>query len=312
MRDRKTPGPVPRRGMTPLVAVSVATLGQLAVSGVVVGCVYALAALGFNAVYNATGIINFAQGELVLWGGFLFYAGSQSLHLPLILSALLALAAIALIGALIQLGVVRQGRGSGHIGRGASLIGVALLSTAITAAVWGVDPLPVPEFTPGTPFSVDGVVVTQQQIWIVAMTFCVVFFLQVFFRRTTAGIAMRAASSNPDAARGVGVSVQQMALMAFVLAAVLGGIGGILITPLTGVAFSGGFALTLKGFTAAILGGLGNIVGAVVGGVALGLIESLSAAFISSGYQPAVPMAVLILVFLLRPGGILGVAVSRV
>lgn len=295
----------------PTVEIPFGTLGQLAVSGVAVGCVYALVALGFNAIFNATGIVNFAQGNLVLWGGFLFYAGTQTMKLPLVASALIALAGVALIGAVVQLGVVRPARGTGHIGRGASLIGVALLSEALTAMIWGVDALPVPEFTPGVPFSLGSVVITRQQIWIVAVTVIVVLCLQLFFRRTTAGIAMRAASLNPGAARGVGISVERMALLAFVLAAVLGGIGGILITPLTGVSVIGGFSFTLKGFTAAVLGGLGDMFGAILGGIVLGLIESLSAAFISSGYQPAVSMAVLILAFLLRPGGILGVAVSR-
>lgn len=298
--------------MTPILAVSTVTLEQLAVSGLVIGCIYALAGLGFNAIFNATGIINFAQGDFLVLGGFFFYAGSATFHLPLIPAVLFSLVIVSAIGAFVQLAIVRPGRGSGHIGRGASLIGVSLLVTAVTADVWGVNPLPVREFTPGKPYFLGEVVITRQQVWIVGVTLVVVIALQLFFQRTTAGIAMRAASLNPDAARGVGVSVQRMALFAFILAAALGSIGGILITPLTSVSYNTGFALTIKGFTAAILGGLGSMYGAVVGGVTLGLIESLSAAYITSGYQQAVPMAVLILVFLLRPGGILGTSVSRV
>lgn len=294
-----------------MVAVSLLTLEQLAVSGVVVGCVYALVALGFNAIFNATGIINFAQGEFVLLGGFLFYAATTSFELPLIPAIMVALAIIAVVGAAIQLAVVRPSRGAGHIGRGASLIGVSLLVVAVTGAIWGVNPLPVREFTPSAPIILGGVVITRQQIWIVGITLVVVLLLQLFFQRTTAGIGMRAASLNPDAARAVGVSVQRMALLAFVLAAVLGGIGGVLLTPLTGVSSTAGLTFTLKGFSAAILGGFGNMTGAVIGGITLGLIESLSAAYITSGYQAAVPLIVLILVFMIRPGGILGVSIPR-
>lgn len=301
-----------RASMSPVLAVSLVTLEQLAVSGFVIGCIYALAALGFNAIFNATGIINFAQGDFLVLGGFFFYAASTTWHLSLIPAAAVSLVIVSAIGGVVQLVIVRPGRGKGHIGRGASLIGVSLLVTAITADVWGVNPLAVREFTPGLPYFLGEVVITRQQVWIVAVTLIVVVLLQLFFQRTTAGISMRAASLNPDAARAVGISVQRMALLAFVLAAALGAIGGILITPITSVSYSTGFALTIKGFTAAILGGIGSMYGAVVGGVTLGLIESLSAAYITSGYQSAVPMAVLILVFMVRPGGILGTSVSRV
>jgi branched-chain amino acid transport system permease protein len=298
--------------MTPMLAVSLVTLEQLAVSGLVIGCIYALAGLGFNAIFNATGVINFAQGDFLVLGGFFFYAATATWHLSLIPAALVAVAIVTAIGAFVQLAIVLPGRGTGHIGRGASLIGVSLLVTALTADVWGVNPLGVREFTPGAPYILGEVVITRQQVWIVGVTVGVVVLLQLFFQRTTAGIAMRAASLNADAARAVGVSVKQMALIAFILAAALGAIGGILITPITSVSYSTGFALTIKGFTAAILGGLGSMYGAVVGGVTLGLIEALSAAYITSGYQSAVPMFVLILVFMLRPGGILNTTVSRV
>lgn len=293
-----------------ILLISLSTAGQLAVSGLVVGCIYALVALGFNVIFNATDILNFAQGEFLLLGGFAFYTGTITLHLPLITGALFSIAVVAIVGAITQLVVVRFARGEGLMGAGAALIGVSFLAVAIMSWIWGVNPLPVREFTPGKPFFVGQVAITRQQVWIVAITILVIICFHLFFQRTNIGIAMRAASLNPSAARGVGISVERMALWAFVLGSALAAIGGILITPTTGVLASGGFVLTLKGFTAAILGGIGNPIGAIVGGLALGLIESLSVGFISSGYQQAVPMLLLILILMVRPGGILGVGLS--
>ncbi len=293
-----------------MIAVSLATVEQLAVSGVVVGCVYALIALGFNVIFNATGLINFAQGEFVLFGGFFLYTASILLDLPLVPALLLAIAAVSVIGASVQLGVIRFARGEGHIGAGASLIGVSLLMVAIASWAWGADPLPVREFTPGEPYRLGDVLITRQQLWVIGVTIVVVVGFQLFFQRTSLGVAMRAAAQNADAARGSGISVERMSLMAFIIGAALAALGGVLITPILGVAAYGGLTLVLKGFTAAMLGGLGDPRGAVIGGLALGLVEQVSAAFISSGYQEAVPMAMLILVLMLRPGGILGVGVA--
>lgn len=293
-----------------MLAVSLTTVEQLAVTGVVVGCIYALVALGFNVIFNATGLLNFAQGEFLLFGGFMLYAGSYTFDLPLIPAILFALAAVGAIGAVVQLGVMRLVRGEGLIGGGTALLGVSFLSIAVASWIWGVDPLPVPEFTPGAPFSAGDVVITRQQVWVVGVTVGVVLLFTLFYQRTTLGISMRAAALNAGAARGVGISVEWMALLAFIIGAALAGVGGMLVTPITGVVVGGGLLFVVKGFTAAMLGGLGDSRGAIVGGLTLGLLESVSAAFISSGYQEAIPMAVLIIVFMVRPGGILGVGLA--
>jgi branched-chain amino acid transport system permease protein len=293
-----------------MLAVSLTTVEQLAVTGVVIGCIYALIALGFNVIFNATGLLNFAQGDFLLFGGLLLYATSHTFDLPLVPAILLAVAGVGALGGIVQLGVMRQVRGEGLIGAGTALLGVSFLFTAVASWIWGVDPLPVPEFTPGPAYSVGNVYITRQQVWVVGVTVLVVLLFQLFYQRTRLGIAMRAAALNPGAARGVGISVEWMALLALIIGAALAGVGGVLVTPITGVVVGGGLVFVVKGFTAAILGGLGDSRGAIVGGITLGLVESVSAAFISSGYQEAVPMVVLILVFIIRPGGILGVGLA--
>lgn len=298
--------------MTDVLAVSSATVGQLSISGVVTGCVYALVAVGFNIIFNGAGMINFAQGEFVVLGGFLFYALTTGLGLPLLPAVVLAVAGVALVGVLIQVGVVRVARGEGVIGRDVATLGVALLLIAFMAAVWGVDPLPVRAFTPGDPVLSGTVTMSRQDVWIVVATIAAAGLLQLFFSRTTMGISIRAASLNASAARGVGLSVNRIAMLSWALGAGLAGLAGVLITPTTGVAVTGAFVFTLNGFAAAILGGLGSMVGALVGGLTLGLVTSLSAAFIPSGWQGAVPMLVLLLVLMARPSGILGRGPARV
>jgi branched-subunit amino acid ABC-type transport system permease component len=156
------------------------------------------------------------------------------------------------------------------------------------------------------------VAITPQQFLILGATVAVIIALWVFFRRTVVGLAMRAASLNSDAARGVGVMTDRTAVIAFGLSAGLAAIGGVLVTPLAGAdPVTGAFIFTLKGFAAAALGGLGSFPGAVYGGLALGLVESLSGAYISSSWQAAVPFAVLLLIFFLRPGGIVGATVGH-
>lgn len=297
-----------------MLAVSWLTVQQLAVTGVVIGCIYAIVALGFNVIFNATGLLNFAQGHFVLLGGFLLFAAARTWDIPLIPAIIVALLLVGAAGAIVHLAVVRLVRAEAGEARviqtGTALLAVAFLITAVASWIWGVDPVPVPEFTPGPPFFLGDVVITRQQTWVVGVTVAVVILFTLFFLRTNLGISMRAAALNPGAARGVGISVERMALLAFVIGCALAGLGGILITPINGVIVGGGLIFVVKAFTAAVLGGLGDPRGAIVGGIVLGVLESVSAAFIASGYQEAVPMVILILVFMLRPGGIMGVGLA--
>lgn len=295
-------------------AVSFLTIKQLAVTGVVVGCIYGLIGLGLTVIFNATGLLNFAQGSFVVLGGYLLYATNQTWGIPLVPAVLVTILLAAVIGGIVEFVVVQVGRtGSGEarlIVSGTALLAVTYLFNALFSTIWGPNPVAVPEFSSGLPFNVAGAIITRQQAWIVGITVLLVVGFALFFRRTTLGVAMRAAALNSDAARGVGISVKRMSLLAFVLGCALAAIGGILITPITGASSGDALNYVVYGFTAALLGGLGDARGAILGGILLGLIESISGAFISSDYQTALPMVVLIIVFLARPGGILGVGLA--
>lgn len=295
-------------------AVSFLTLKQLTVTGVVTGCIYGLVGLGLNVIFNATGLLNFAQGSFVVLGGFLLYATTHSWHLPLVPAILLTIVIATAAGMVVELVVVRLGRTGGGEERlivsGTALLAVTYLFNAISDVVWGQNPLPVPQFTSGNSLHLAGAVITPQQVWVVGVTVAVVALFALFFQRTSLGIAMRAAALNPDAARGVGISVARMSLLAFALGCALAAVGGVLITPITGVSSGDSLNFVVYGFTAALLGGLGDARGAILGGILLGLIEAVSSAYIASDYSTAVPMAVLIIVFMVRPGGILGVGVA--
>lgn len=291
--------------------VSLATFGQLVASGFIVGCIYALVAIGFNVLYEAMGMLNFAQGEFVVLGGFFFYTASQ-VGLPLVPAIVVALVAVGLVGLAVQVFIISNAGGEGLIGRGVATIGLSLLVIAVSSVIWGVDPLRVREFTSGPPFDLANVIISRQQAWIVGASLLAVAGLHVFFQRTIAGVSMRAASLNPDAARGVGISVSGVYMVAWTLSAIVAGLGGILVTPLTGVAFGMGLVFTLKGIASAILGGMGSMVGAIIGGLLIGMVESLSSLFMSSGWQEVIPMGLLLLVLMIRPKGILGTGPDRV
>lgn len=286
--------------------MSLEQFGQFVVAGVVAGSIYALVALGFNVIFNATEIINFAQGEFVMLGGMFYYAATRNAGLPVVVAIAIAVAGVALIAALLEVTLIRPAAQATVLGLVLVTLAAALLAEAGARTIWGADPLSVPDFTAGPPFDLGGVIITRQAVWVVVSALVVMALLRYFSTRTDTGLAMQAVALNRAAAEAVGISVRRMVLLSFLAAGVLGGIGAVLITPITKVHYELGLAMGIKGFTAAMLGGLGNMTAAVVGGLALGLIESIGAGYVPSGLREAIPMSVLILILLARPTGILG------
>jgi branched-chain amino acid transport system permease protein len=286
--------------------MSLEQFGQFVVAGVVAGSIYALVALGFNVIFNATEIINFAQGEFVMLGGMFYYATTRNAGLPVVVAIAIAVAGVALIAALLEVTLIRPAAQATVLGLVLVTLAAALLAEAGARTIWGADPLSVPDFTAGPPFDLGGVIITRQAVWVVVSALVVMALLRYFSTRTDTGLAMQAVALNRAAAEAVGISVRRMVLLSFLAAGVLGGIGAVLITPITKVHYELGLAMGIKGFTAAMLGGLGNMTAAVVGGLALGLIESIGAGYVPSGLREAIPMSVLILILLARPTGILG------
>jgi len=278
---------------------------QYIVAGLKSGAIYALVALGFTLVYGSTGIINFAQGEFFMLGGMLsvFFHG---LGLPLPLAGLAGVATTAAVGVAFERVALRPRRDAGPLVLIIITIGGSMVLKSLARHVFGPNEASLPEFTPGPSFDIAGVAIERQALWVWGVTLVIVVALWWLYRRTKFGRAMRACSLSHDAARLMGIDTARIVMVSFGLAAVIGALAGLVVTPLTQTSWDVGATIGLKGFAAAILGGLGNPVASVVGGLVLGLLESLSIAFISSTYKDAISLLVLLIVLFWRPQGLFG------
>jgi len=278
---------------------------QLMVSGIALGAVYGIVGLGFNIIYNATGVINFAQGEFVMLGGMLATA-LVAAHVPLAATLPLCTFAVAVVGLLLERLAIRPLQKSSLMSMITVTIGASVLLRGVAKALWGANSVALAPFSGTAPLHVGGVVVDRQELWVCATALLTVVGSHLFFTCTLAGKAMRACAINASAARLAGVSVERMTLLAFAISAGMSGLAGVVLTPLTMVSYSSGTPWAVKGFCAAIVGGLGNGLGAVVGGLLLGILEALGSGILSSGYKNAIALLVLLLVLLFRPSGVLG------
>jgi branched-chain amino acid transport system permease protein len=279
---------------------------QYIISGLTIGAIYALVALGYNIVHNATGIVNFVQGEFVTLGGMMMYTYYTIFKIPLLLSFFLSVATVTFIGALIERGPIRVAKSKAIIILVFITIGLSSTIRGTALLVWGPDNMPIPSFSGEKVIRVMGAAILPQHLWIFAITIGVVIFLQYFFHRTLVGKAMRATAFNRRAASLMGINVNHMILLSFAMSGSLGAIGGIIIAPITTTSYDTGIMLSLKGFAAAILGGYGNSTGAILGGLILGVLESLGAGLISSKFKNALAFFILLLVLFFKPTGLLG------
>ncbi len=287
---------------------------QFLISGIVVGSIYALIALGFVTIYSVTGIINFAQGEFAVYGAFLAISLYQrvnllsgnvqlDLGLPLVLAAFLAVVITTLLGlALYRLGI-QPARNPSILSMIIITVGAAFVLRGVALLVWGTDPYRLPAFSEGAPLKVLGAVITRQNLWVVVVTGVLLAILYFFFNYTVTGKALRACAVNPGAARLMGIPIRRMALIAFGLSAAVTAIAGIVIAPTTFMVYERGLALSLKGFVAAAVGGMTNPAGAVAGGLLLGIVEQFGAGWLSAGYRDAISFVILFIVLALRMSG---------
>ena len=289
---------------------------QFLLAGITVGSIYALIALGFVTIYNVTGIINFAQGEFAMLGAFLAITVFQEIRLlsgnvhldlgwPLPAAALFGILVTTLIGILLYRLAIQPARKASVLGMIIITIGAAFMTRGGALLLWGTDPFRLPAFTQGTPIRVFGAILTRQGGWVIIVTVLLLVALYFFFNHTLTGTTLRACAVNPNAARLMGINPRKMALLAFGLSAATSAIAGIVIAPVTFMTYDRGLTLSLKGFVAAIVGGLSSPVGAVFGGVSLGILESFGAGYLSSGYKDAISFVVLFIVLAVRLGGLL-------
>ncbi|HEX6721267.1 MAG TPA: branched-chain amino acid ABC transporter permease [Burkholderiaceae bacterium] len=278
---------------------------QFVAGGLTAGAIYALVALGFSIVFNASGAINFAQGEFVMIGGMSAVA-LLATGAPLPLALLLALVVAVFVGLLLERLAIEPARGAGTVTLIIITIGASLFLRGLAQLVWDKRIHALPAFSGEQPVRLFGASVLPQSLWVLGVTALAVLALSWFFGRTLFGKAMLATSYNPLAARLMGIQTRTVLLVSFGLAALLGALGGVLTAPITFTSYDSGVMLGLKGFSAAMLGGLGSFAGAVLGGLLLGLLEGLSAGFVSSAYKDAIAFLVILLVLFLLPGGLLG------
>lgn len=285
---------------------------QFLVTGLATGAVYALVGLVIVLVHQVTGIINFAQGDFVMLGALSFALLDED-GMGLLPAAGIALAVTALAGILVERLAIAPAHNATIERLIILTIGASITIQGVTLVAVGTDPHFAEPFTAGEPLRIGRVVILQQYLWVVGLTAFAVVALWFFLTRTLTGKAMRAAASNREAARMVAISPGQMSMLAFLLAALLGGVGGVVLAPLQAPSAGIGIALGLKGFTAAVLGGLNSPSGAIAGGLLIGVIESVAAGYLPSGYKDAIAFGILFLVLLVRPQGLLrSVSAARV
>jgi branched-chain amino acid transport system permease protein len=278
---------------------------QFVSSGLTAGAIYALVALGFSIVFNASGAINFAQGEFVMIGGMSAVA-LLATGLPLVAALALAVVVAVLVALLVEKLAIEPARHAGPVTLIIITIGVSLFLRGLAQLVWDKGVHRLPAFSGEQPITLAGATLLPQSLWVLGGAALAVAALSVFYRRTLLGKAMLATSHNRLAAQLVGIDTRAVLFASFGLAAGLGALGGVLIAPIAFTSYDAGVMLGLKGFAASMLGGLGSFAGAVLGGLLLGLLEGLGAGFVSSAYKDAIAFVVILAVLFLLPGGLLG------
>ena len=278
---------------------------QFLFSGLTVGAVYALIALGFTLIYNASDVINFAQGEFVMLGGmstvFLALAG-----VPLPLAALLAIVVTIAAGFALHRCAIEPARDASPVALIMITIGASIFIRGAAQVVFDKRFHSLPHLLGSEPINLGGATLLPQSLVVLAGGAAIVILLWLFIDRTLLGKAIIATAANRLAARLVGINTRRIVGLAFAISAAIGAVAGILVTPLTFTSYDVGTLLALKGFAAAMLGGIGSALGAVIGGLLLGMLEAFGAGYISSKYKDAVAFLVILAVLFAMPQGLLG------
>jgi len=286
-----------------------AQLLQYLLSGVTLGSIYGMIALGFTLIHNATGIVNFAQGEFVACGALIAISCSSALGLPMPLSVLIAVAGVTLLGAALERAAIRPARSPSVIRLIIITIGASIFLRGTAMGLWGPDALPMRHFSGEQPIAIGRASILPQHLWIIGIVLGTMIALWLLGEKTQVGKAMRACAMDREAAQLVGIPASRMVMLSFALSGTLGGIAGAIVTPVAMGQYNMGIMLGLKGFCAAILGGMGNPLGAVLGGLLLGTSESLGAGLSPvgwSGFKDAIAFSIMLIVLLAKPTGLLG------
>jgi len=284
---------------------------QLLFTGIGIGAVYALVALGFVLIFRATNVVNFAQGEFSMVAAFMMVVFAVDLDWPYWLSFIVSLIGMAILGAVFNLGVYYPLRNRSFLPVIIATIGASIFLANTVLALYGPQPQVLQGWfdTPG--IQLGPVYLDSQYLLIIAVTIVLVVFQYWFFEHTLIGKKLQATSQDKEMASLLGIPVSMMIMLTFVYSALLGGIAGILVAPILFVSIQMGATIALKAFAATIIGGFGDVAGAIIGGLALGVIETFGAAYVSVPYKDGFAFLVLVAFLVFRPQGIFGERVAE-
>jgi branched-chain amino acid transport system permease protein len=284
---------------------------QYLVTGITMGSIYALIGLGYVTIYRTSHVVNMAQGSFVLMGGFFGYSLLKESGLPYWASIILSIVAVVVVAIGMYLLVLKQIMKSSLVNMILATVGLSILIESLVLLKWGGYSKPTPPFTGDKLLRFGGVHVAVQSLWVVGLMIVVFVALYFFGQRTRVGKQMTATATNPNAARISGIPTQRMIILAFAISAGIGAIAGLAINSVIPLTYTSGALWGLTGFVAAILGGWGSSGGAVLGGLVLGIIQSIFAGVLPAGWQDAIAFAILILLLYFRPQGLLGTTMTE-
>jgi branched-chain amino acid transport system permease protein len=288
-----------------------AILPQLLFTGLGIGAIYAIASLGFVLLIRAANVVNFAQGQFSMLGAYIMLVLLVSLHVPYLVAFVLAVALMAGFGVIFAGAVYWPLRNRGQLTVIISTIGASILLPNAVLAIYGPTPATVPGLLASPGFQVGPVFVDSQYLSIMVAAVLLVVLQYIVFEKTLLGKKLQATSQDKEMAAMLGISVAGMMLITFAYSAAIGALAGVLVAPVLFVSVGMGATLALKAFAANIIGGFGSIPGAILGGLVIGLAETLGAAYISTPYKDAFGFIILLLVLLVRPQGIFGELIAE-
>ncbi len=281
------------------------TFLQLALTGLANGAILALAALGFALIYKATGVLNFAQGELLAIGGYMVYMGIVEFSMPWPVAIFFAIGVAIVLGVTVERLILRKMTGRSHVSIIMVTIGLAEVIKSILQLKFGTSPKALPRFIPTGVVEIGGATMPTNKIWAVGLAAVVLAVFSLFFLRTKFGLAMRAVADDQQASMAMGIDVNRIFALAWVLAGISAVAGGVLVANITGVSGEiAGFGLIV--FPVVILGGLESIWGTIAGGLIIGLSVAFTGGYIGGGLPSVLPWVILVAILLIRPYGLFG------
>lgn len=284
---------------------------QYIVTGITMGSIYALIGLGYVTIYRTSHVVNMAQGSFVMMGAFFAYSMLSEVGLPYWLAIIISLVAVMIISVGMYLVVLKPIMKTSLVNMILATVGISLLFQALILLKWGGYGKSVPTFTGEKRLWIGDVNVAVQNLWVVGLMILIFVALYFLGSRTRIGKQMTATATNPNAARMSGISTQRMIILAFAISSLIGAIGGIAVGSLIPMTYNSGANWGLSGFVGAILGGWGSSGGAVIGGLVLGIIQSIAAGVLPAGWQDAIAFVILILILYFRPQGVLGTVMTE-